>query len=99
MKTNEIISKIKEWLNVDWISFGDDVTITVEPRADGDDAIVITVWKMHMLSIYEYGREHMTESGILNIAQMIRAAWMIGRVQFLNGERSGFHQAMDIWRK
>ena len=99
MKTNEIINAIKEWLNVDWASFGDDVTITVEPRADGDDAIVITVWKIHVLSIYRYGRENMNHSGIINIAQMIRSAWIIGRIQFLNGERSGFHQAENIWRK
>lgn len=98
MTNNEIIEKINEWLAVDWDSFGDDVKITLEQCKD-EEAIKINVWGVHVLSIFEYGRENMTESGILNIAQMIRSAWMIGRIQFLNGERSGFHQVEEIWRK
>lgn len=97
MTSKEIISKINEWLNPELDSFGDDVKITLEQN--NDEVIKIYVWDIHMLSITEYDRERMNDSGILNIAQMIRSAWIIGRIQFLNGERSGFHQAEEIWRK
>lgn len=98
MTSKEIINKINEWLTPDLDSFGDDVKITLEQHND-DEVIKITVWDVHMTSILEYDRERMTDSYLLTIAQMIRSAWIIGRVQFLNGERSGFHQAEKIWRK
>lgn len=90
MERKEIVNKINETLDCDVNEYDGNIMVFDGTDADGE-YIKINVFDINVLVIRDYSIERMTDLEIDHIGQMVRAAYMIGRVRYLDGQRAGIH--------
>lgn len=93
MERKEIINKINEALNCDIREYDGEVMVYDGADADGE-YIKINVFDINVLVIRDYSIKRMTDMEIDHIGQMVRAAYMIGHIRYLDGQRSGIHDTI-----
>lgn len=90
MERKEIVNKINDSLDCDVNGYDGEIMVFDGTDADGE-YIKINVFDINVLSIRDFSIKRMTDMEIVHIGQMVRAAYMIGRVRYLDGQRSGVH--------
>ena len=93
MEKKEILNKINETLDGEVNEYDGELLVFDGTDADGE-YIKINLFDLNMLVIRNYSIERMTDLEIDHIGQMIRAAYMIARIRYLEGQRSGMRDMM-----
>lgn len=93
MERKEIVNKINESLDRDINGYDGAVEVFDNCDADGE-YIKINVFDVNVLAIRDFSIKRMTDTEIDHIGQMVRAAYMIGKFKYLEGQRAGIHEVL-----
>ena len=93
MERKEIVNKINDSLNCDVDEYDDAVDVFDNCDADGE-YIKINVFDVNVLTIRDFSIKRMTDMEIDHIGQMVRAAYMIGKFKYLEGQRAGIREVL-----
>lgn len=95
MERKEIVNKINKMLDCVENEYDGNVIVFDGTDADGE-YIKINVFDINVLAIRDYSIKQMTDLEIDHIGQMVHAAYMIGRIKFLNGQNSAIHDMINL---